>query len=253
VSGTIFGAPTGLLQRLRRTEVGVTDLREAVTGLQDVAAESGLRLGIVDGAGRGPLLELQEAGRRTRVNLTELAVEMTRASVPATPEGISAALGAWLAHRPVPDSVAAAVGFAVLDWTDPQASVLGWRVVVAREGLLAPWRPSREVTLPAVHRTRSAALGRSAVLESAVRLVGPVALWTVPSVPGGDTALLVEPERMLAEMAARGLRVREAHLVVTPGRPVACAETGVARRLVAEATEACATVPWRELADLGWA
>jgi len=96
-------------------------------------------------------------------------------------------------------------------------------------------------------------MARSAQLEAAVRLVGPVGLWTVPSVPGGDTALLVEPERMLAEMAARGLRLRDAHLVVTPSRPVACAEPGVSRRLVAEATEACATVPWRQLADLGWA
>jgi len=141
VSGSVFGAPTGLLQRLRRTEVGLTELREAVAEWQEDAAASGLVLGIVDGAGRSPLLELQEAGRRTRVNLTDLAVEMTRAHVPATPEGVSAALGSWLLRRPVPDPVAGAEGFAVLDWADARATVLGWRVVVAREGLLVPWRP----------------------------------------------------------------------------------------------------------------
>src|SRR3954449_13057265 len=53
-------------------------------------------------------------------------------------EGVSAALGSWLPRRPVPDPVAAAVGFAVLAWADARATALGWRVVVAREGLLVP-------------------------------------------------------------------------------------------------------------------
>ena len=42
------------------------------------------------------------------------------------------------------------------------------------------------------------------------------------------------------------------HVVVTPHRPVACAGAGVAARLAGETTEACVTLPWRELADLPW-
>jgi hypothetical protein len=42
-------------------------------------------------------------------------------------------------------------------------------------------------------------------------------------------------------------------MVVTPRRPVACADAPVARRLAAEAADACATLTWREIADLGWA
>jgi hypothetical protein len=65
--------------------------------------------------------------------------------------------------------------------------------------------------------------------------------------------VLVRPEVLLARMADRGVRPRDARMVVTPRRPVACADAPVARRLVAEAADACATLTWREIADLGWA
>jgi hypothetical protein len=42
------------------------------------------------------------------------------------------------------------------------------------------------------------------------------------------------------------------HVVVTPGRPVACADAAVAARLAGETTEASVTLPWRRLADLPW-
>ena len=113
-------------------------------------------------------------------------------------------------------------------------------------------RRSRTATLPAVHQTRSQALGRAAGVEGQLRTAGPVGLWTSAQ-PGVDTAVLVRPEAVLADMAGRGLRLRDPHVVVTPRRPVACADAPVARRLVAEAADASATIPWRELADLGWA
>jgi len=251
VSEALFGAPTGLFQRLSRAEVRVADVRAAAARLVGADCDPGLELDVLDGV-RGPVLLLTDAGRRTTVQLGELAVEMTRAHVAATPDGVTAALTSWLARRPVPDRTAAAEGIAVLDWTDPRQTTLGWRVVVRRGELVVPWRPSGTATLPAVHQARSAALGRAAGVATTLRLEGPVALWSSVA-PGVDSAALVRIEELLAEMARRGLRLRDPHVVVTPRRPVACAEVAVARRLVAEAADAAATLPWREIADLGWA
>jgi hypothetical protein len=250
-----FGPTAGLLQRLARTQVGVGDVREAVAQLVDdrhgALADPGLQLGVVD-AGRGPLLVVEEAGRSTRVLLAELASAMTRAHVAATPDGVTAALTSWLAHRPVPDAAAAADGIAVLDWADRRHTELGWQVVVVRDGVTVPWRPTAEATPVTVHRTRSAALGRSFDVPAQLRVTGPVAVWSSPDTPGLDSAVLVRPEWVLHQMADRGLRPRDMHVVVSPQRPVACADAGVARRLAAEGTEACCTLPWRSLADLGW-
>jgi hypothetical protein len=249
VSDGPFGAPAGLRQRLTRGEVRTGDLVAAVEGLRHGLAEPGLQLTVVD----GPLLVVEEGGRRTRVPLVELAGEMSRARVLPTLDGVTAALRSWLARRPVPDALAAETGIAVLDWADPEQTVLGWRVVVAREGAVVPWRPSRTASVPVVHQVRSAALGRSAVLPSRLHVEGPVALWSHPGVSGLDTAVLVRPEELVQESAGAGLAMRDAHVVVTPRRPVACADAGVAHRLAAEATEASRTLPWRDLADLGWA
>src|SRR3954466_3868663 len=111
------------------------DVRAAVDRLVADGVGAGLGLAVLDGV-RGPMLVLDEAGRRTRVLLGELAVEMTRARVAATPEGVGAALASWLARRPVPDLTAASAGIAVLDWTDARQTTLGWRVVVVRGDLV---------------------------------------------------------------------------------------------------------------------
>ena len=253
MSEALFGPPSGFLQRLNRAEVGIADLRAAVERLIADGLAPGLEVAVLGGTGRGPMLVIDDAGRRTRVLLAELAGEMTRARVPATADGVATALAAWLARRPVPDEVAAARGVAVLDWADSARTQLGWRVVVSRGGLVVAWRPSRTATLPLVHQTRSAALGRSAAVAGTLQVQGPLALWTSTSIPGVDTAVLVRPEALLAEMAAAGLRPRDAHVVITPRRPIACADARVARRLVAEASDAWATVPCAELGDLGWA
>jgi hypothetical protein len=252
VSEAVFGAPVGLFQRLNRAEVRTADVRAAAVRLAEHSSDPDLELDVLDGV-RGPFLVLEDAGRRTRVQLGELAVEMTRARVAATPDGVTAALASWLARRPVPDRTAAAEGIAVLDWTDDRQITLGWRVVVRRADLVVPWRPSRTATLPAVHQTRSAALGRAATVVAVLRVQGPVGLWTSAATPGVESAALVRVEELLAEMACRGLRPRDPHVVVTPRRPIACADAPVARRLVAEAADAAATLPWREIADLGWA
>jgi hypothetical protein len=251
VTEALFGAPAGFLQRLNRSEVQVSDVRAAVGRIADAGPDPDLQLDVVDG-GRGPMLVLEDAGRCTRVLLGALAVEMSRARVPATPDGVTAALRGWLARRPVPDRIAASEGTAVLDWADPAQSTLGWRVVVVRQDLVVPWRPSRTATLPAVHQTRAQALDRAATVAGTLQLQGPVGLWT-SAVSGLDSAVLVRPETVLAQMTGRGVRLRDAHVVVSPRRPVACADAPVARRLVAEAAEGCAMLPWQAIPDLGWA
>ena len=80
--------------------------------------------------------------RRVRVRLGDLAADMTQAGVPATADGIAEALVAWVAHRPVTDAAAASGGVAVLDWTDPGHTAIGWSVLVPRGGLGLRWTPS---------------------------------------------------------------------------------------------------------------
>lgn len=246
-----FGAPAGLLRRLSGAQVRADDLVEAVHELRGTLP-AGLRLAVVEDPARPPVLVVEEAGRGTRVPLDQLAGEMTRARVPATRDGVAVALRSWLSRRPVPDAEAATAGIAVLDWTDAAQTAVGWRVVLVRDGVAVPWRPSRAAAPAAVHRVRSAALGRSNGVTGDLRVQGPVALWSHPGVPGLDTALLVRPEELLAGMDDAGLGLRDVHVVVTPLRPVACADPGVARRLAAESAGSCVTMPWQHVADLGW-
>jgi hypothetical protein len=70
--------------------------------------------------------------------------------------------------------------------------------------------------------------------------------------PSLATAALVSPERMLQRARSAGLAGRDLHVVVTPHRPVACADRAIAARLAGETPEAGVTLPWQELADLPW-
>jgi hypothetical protein len=253
MSDVRFGrSSAGLLQRLRPSRVAVADLREVADGLLPELSAPGLRLGVVARAGAGSVVVLEEDERLVRVHLSDLADDMTRAGVPATPAGISAALSAWVRHRPVTDAAAAAAGIAVLDWADAGETTVGWRVAVCRGEVALPWTPSPRAGAAAVHRTRSAAIGRAHDVALDLRVEGPVALWSHPAVPLLATAGLVAPERMLERISAAGLAMSDMHLVVTPHRPVACAGPGVAARLAGETTEAGVTLPWRALADLPW-
>ena len=247
-----FGGSAGLLQRLRPTRVGVADLREVADALLPALAVPGLRLGLVERPGAGSVVVLEEDERSVRVGLTELADDMTRAGVRPTSEGISAALSSWVAHRPVTDARASTGGIAVLDWTDATRTAVAWRVVVCRGELALPWVPSVRAGAAAVHRTRSAAIGRAHEVALDLRVEGPVALWSHPAVPVLATAALVAPERMLERIAAAGPAMADMHVVVTPHRPVACACPPIAARLAGETPEASVTLPWRRLADLPW-
>jgi hypothetical protein len=246
------GSSAGLLQRLRPTRIDVADLLEVADALLPELADPRLRVGVVQRPGAGSVVVVEEDERRVRIGLTELADDMTGAGVLPTPDAISAALTSWVAHRPVTDRAAAASGIAVLDWSDARRSSVGWRVVVRRGDLTLPWTPSASAGGPVLHRTRSAAIGRADDVSLDLRVEGPVALWSHPTVPVLATAALVAPERMLLRITAAGLDMADMHVVVTPHRPVACAGPGVAARLAGETTEASVTLPWRQLADLPW-
>jgi hypothetical protein len=165
---------------------------------------------------------------------------------------MAAALTSWVAHRPVTDAAAAAAGIAVLDWRSRDRTSVGWRVVVRRGELALPWTPSAGADAAVVHRARSAATGRSHDVVVELRVEGPVALWSHPVAPVLATAVLVAPERMVAQISAAGPAMPDMHVVVTPHRPVACAGPAIAARLAGETTEASITLPWRRLADLPW-
>jgi hypothetical protein len=183
--------------------------------------------------------------------LADLADDMTAAGVRATPEAISDALITWVAHRPVPDAVAAASGVAVLTWADARRRTVGWRVVVLRGDLAVPWTPSASADRFQVERTRAAALGRAGDLDLDLRVEGPVALWS-HSVPVLATAVLAAPERLRRSIAAAGLAADDLRVVVTPGRPVACAGPAAAARLAGETPEDCVVLLWAQLPTLPW-
>lgn len=250
---TRFGpASQGLLQRLRRTPVTVSDLRDAAEDVLPDLRTPSLRVRLLDRSGDGPIMVLEEHERRLRVHLADLAEAMTAASVPATADGIRAALSAWIAHRPVTDEAAAAAGVAVLGWADAARTRLGWQVVVVRGAEALAWTPSRAASAETVARVRAAAHARGLDVAVQLRVEGPVALWTHRAVPLLATAALLDPEGMLARTAAMGLRFPAMHVVVTPGRPLACADAGVAARLAGDTSEPCVTLPWQRIADLPW-
>ena len=250
MTDTRFGGSAGLLQRLRPVRIDVADLREVADTVLPGLATAALRLDLVQRSGAGSVIVLEEAERRVRIHLAELADDMTRAGVSPTHEAIAAALVSWVAHRPVTDVAAATAGVAVLDWADRGETAIGWRVVVRRGDLTLPWTPS--TSSDDVHQTRSWATDRAHDVSFDLRVEGPVALWSHPVVPVLSSAALVAPERMLEQIADTGLEMPDMHVVVTPRRPVACAGPAIAARLAGETTESSVTLPWRRLADLPW-
>ncbi|RBY77054.1 hypothetical protein DQ239_12910 [Blastococcus sp. TF02-09] len=251
---TAFGrrGSAGLLQRLRPTPIDVADLLEVAEVVLPVLAGPQLRVELVRRSGAGSALLVEEDERSVRVGLGELADDMTGAGVAPTPEAMTAALRAWVASRPVTDAAATTDGIAVLDWADPARSAVGWRVVVRREELTPAWTPLPGTAPGRVEEIRSAASARAAEVQLALRVEGPVALWSHPSMPVLATTALAAPARLLARVADAGLPVDDLHVVVTPQRPVACAGRSVAARLAGETSEASVTLPWERLAGLPW-
>jgi hypothetical protein len=195
---------------------------------------------------------VEEDERSLRADLADLADDMTRAAVAPTPEAMTAALRSWVAHRPVTDASAAADGIAVLDWADSTRSAIGWRVVVHRGDLTHTWTPLPGTPVARLDEIRWAATTRAAEVELTLRVEGPVALWSHPSLPVLATTALASPGRMLTGVSDAGLPVDDLHVVVTPERPVACAGRSVAARLAGETSEARVTLPWARLHTLPW-
>jgi hypothetical protein len=251
VSDPRFGASTGLLQRLRPSRVTAADLREVADELLPELTTPDLRISLVDRPAAGSVVVLEEGERSVRMPLAELADEMTAAGVRNTPEAIGDALTSWVAHRPVPDAVAASTGIAVLGWADMRRRAVGWRVVVLRGDVAVPWTPSPSVESLELARARNAALGRAAALGVDLRVEGPVGLWS-HRVPLLATAVLAAPERLRERIEAAGLPADDLRVVVTPGRPVACAGPAAAARLAGETPENCVVLPWAQLLGLPW-
>jgi hypothetical protein len=252
VTDVRFGGSAGLLARLRPERVDVADLHDVAEALLPCLTLPGLSVELDSGPRRGTAVVLEEDERTLRVALADLADEMTDAGVRSTPTGISTALASWIAHRPVTDRAATAGGIAVVDWADSRRRAVGWRVVVRRGELVLPWQPSAACDASALHRIRSASLGRAHDVPLDLRVEGPVALWSHSTDPVLATAALVAPDRMLQRVGAAGLEMPGMYVVITPNRPVACADAGVARRLAGETAEACVIAPWQALVDLPW-
>jgi hypothetical protein len=246
-----FGG-SGLLQRLRPVAVTVADLRRAAEEALPSLVTARLHVAVVEDRTDGPVVVLEEGERRVRTPLRDLAEDLTDARVGGSPAELVAALTAWVESRPVPDSAAGSDGIAVLDWTDRTETAVGWRVVVRRGGRTLPWTPSAAVDRRALSGIRAAATRRATTVGGVLRVEGPVALWSHPEEPLLASAVLVEPERLLAGIAATGLDATDVHVVVTPRSALACASAGVAARLAGETGEACLRLPWQQVADLAW-
>lgn len=249
MTGPGLRGSAGLLQRLRPTRIDVADLRDVAERMLPTVSVPGLRVDLVRRPGAGSLILLEEDERLTRIDLRDLADDMTRDGVAPTPTAIAAALAAWVVRRPVTDRQAARNGIAVLDWADRRQTAIGWRVVVRRGEIALPWLPPPAADVSGI---RSAAADRATDVPLDLRVEGPVALWSHATVPVLASSVLVAPERMLARLTAAGLETAGMHVVVTPYRPVACADPGIAARLAGETSEASVTVPWARLAELPW-
>lgn len=239
---------------LRRPQVAVASLTEAARALVTSTQhdDTDVVLTLAAGPAGVPILIVEEHERRTVAPLDGLARQMTKARVPDTPDTLAAALTTWLHHRPASDAHAQSEGLAVLDWADPQQTRLTWRVAVRRGDLVLPWAPSDLMSVRTRERTQADAADRSHHVPASLHIEGGVALWTAADVPMLSTALLVNPDRLLADMARAGLAARDMHIVLAPRRPVACAEGGLARRLAGETGEAHSILPWAAVTDLRW-
>ena len=247
-------APFGrsaLLQRLRGAPIDVVDLREVADAVLPALARGGLRIAVTDRRG-GAVVVLEEEEHRQAVALADLAEDMAAGGVPATTEGMAAALAAWVAHRPVTRDAARRCGIAVLDWADARRTALRWTVAVPRGRATVTWTPPTDADPASVERIRAAALSRAAEVPLDLRVEGPVGLWSHLRLPLLATAVLAHPDRLLAGVADAGLDMSDMHVVVTPRRPVACAGAGVAARLAGQANEDQVTLPLREFAALPW-
>jgi hypothetical protein len=248
---TIGRPSSGLLHRLRPAPVAVDDVRAAADAVLPGLVTGRLRAAVLADPARGPVLVLAEDERRVRVPLRDLAEDMTDAGVAPTGDGVAAALTAFVAARPVSDAAAAGSGVAVLDWTCPARTAVGWRVVVRRGDRTVAWTPSGLADAAVVTRTRTAATARAAEAGGVLRVEGPVALWSHPGAPMLASAALAAPQQLLGRIAGAGLRLPEPHVVVTPLRPLACASAAVSARL-GETGEACVRLPWAALPGLRW-
>jgi hypothetical protein len=152
----------------------------------------------------------------------------------------------------VSDVAAAATGLAVLDWRNRSRTAVGWRVVVRRGDVAVAWTPSPDAGDDVVERVRAAATDRARDVAVDLRVEGPVALWSHPHVAVLATSPLAAPDRMLERIAAAGFGAAGLHVVVTPQRPVACADRGIAARLAGETTEVSVTLPWSARPALPW-
>ena len=252
MSASSGSSPSGLLQRLRPTRISVSDVQEAAYAVLPRLATDRLRVAVLDRATGGPVVVLEEEERRVSMHLGDLAEDMADAGVPATPAGISAALSAWVDARPVCDAAAAATGTAVLDWSGPARTAVGWRIGVRRGERLLLWTPSSAARPDAVVAIRSSAVRRARETEPDLHVEGPVALWSHPVVPLLASAPFAAPERVLDRVAGAGLAMPDMHVVLTPGRPVAGAGEGVAARLAGSTGEPCVRLPWHALPTLPW-
>lgn len=250
---TAFGTTrSSLLHRLRPPRIGVADLLDVAGSVLPALAGPNLRVELIRRSSTGSVVVLEEDERSLRIDLADLADDMTRAGVAPTHDAMAAALGSWVAHRPVTDAAAASAGIAVLDWTDPAHTAVGRRVVVRRGGVALPWSPGTGAARDRVALLRADAVVRAGTVPLDLRVEGPVALWSHAAVPVLATTVLADPERMRARIASVGLPVDDLHVVTTPHRPVACAGRGVAARLAGESTEPSVTLPWARLAELPW-
>lgn len=246
---TRLGPVLRLLPRLTWTTCDPGDLLAAAVRLCETRRD-GLHLAVVTDE-RGPALVVEEGERTHRAELDRLAVEIAQRQTDLSPAGLDAALLRWLDVRPVTDAEAARRGIAVLDWADDAQTRLGWQVVVHRGAVVVGWTPHPFTPADEVLAVRAAALQRAADVVVRCSVEGPVLLLDADD-PLLATAACSAPELVLADASRLGLRLADARVVVTPGRPVAWAEPPVAARLAGETVEPSVTLPWRALPDLPW-
>lgn len=192
-----------------------------------------------------PLITVTEDDRSTDIRFTALIDRLNRTGTPDTPPGITTAIRDWVDTRPVSDAAAASYGIATVVRYGAEAR---WQVVVPRtSGTLAAWVPALTGTSTATRAIRDSARERAAALTITPLPTGRVTVWTYLPQPRLSSSVLTQPDVLRA--AASGW---DAHVILTPGRPLAVADHESATRLVAEVSQPHLMFPLDHTTNLGW-
>ena len=228
------------------------EVAQAVLGYaRTVRTPEGLRLTVVGARTDDPVVCMEERERFVRVHAHDLRSWIEERCIAPDQDMLSRMVGRWVGCRPACDDEALRTGTATVGLSSVGP---GWEVTIDRSGSSVTWRPSVGASPEMIAVVRAGSAGRATGVRADMWAGQGVALWRCADQPAFTSAVLVNPERMLAQMARKGLPTRDLHVIVGSRvqGAVAAGAPDRARRLAAGLPDAHAVVPLCTVEHLGW-